>query len=241
MTNEHVFPKWLDRYLPPETRQQLQQARYGPSGFDITRLNVGLDFRVRKVCGPCNNGWMSLLERDSMDALHPLISSLDLQLINLKRQRQIALWATKTAMIADQTQVQPLLPRKQLARMRTHQAIPGTTRVWIGASEEMEPLVTSNTVRIELENLDDPEAPWPAGFFAPMKIGHLCLYVYFPAAHVVVQHPAIYHTMLARIWPRRQSDLPWPPPVRPRDSESFERLADDLWRSLALFAPERAC
>lgn len=240
VTNEHVFPRWLDRYLPPGRQQQLEQARYGRSGFDITRPSVGLDFRVRKVCGPCNNGWMSLLEEDSMEALHPLISGLDLQLVNLRRQRQIALWATKTAMIADQTQDEPLLPGAQLARMRTHRAIPGTTRVWVGASEELQPLVTSTTVRIELENLDDPEAPWPLGFYAAMKIGHLCLYVYFPGADVVVQHPPGYHTALARIWPRRRSGLPWPPPARPRNSESFERLADDLWRSLRLFVPERA-
>jgi hypothetical protein len=183
---------------------------------------------------------MSLLEGDSMDALHPLISSLELQLINLRRQRQIALWATKTAMIADQTQSEPLLPGLQLARMRTHRAIPGTTRVWMGACEELQPLVTCNTVRIELENLVDPKAPWRVGFYVSMKIGHLCLYVYFPGGDVVVQHPPVYHTALARIWPRRGSGLPWPPPVRPRNSDSFERLADDLWRSLRLFVPDRA-
>ena len=55
VTNEHVFPRWLNRYLPADRRQQ-QQARYGEEGFDIQRPAIGLDFRVRKVCADCNGG-----------------------------------------------------------------------------------------------------------------------------------------------------------------------------------------
>jgi hypothetical protein len=237
-TKEHIFPRWLDRYLPNGRRQELEQARYGTGGYDITRSSVGLDFTVRKVCARCNGGWMSALEADSIDVLDPLITRLDLRLVSLQHQRQIAVWAVKTAMMLDQTQPVPLLPQPQLARMRTHRAIPGGTRVWIGACDELFPLVTSHTAQMELEKLDEPAAAWPAGFYAPMKIGHLCLYVYFSGADVVVQHP--YRMAIARIWPRRGSSLPWPPPVRPTDGDSFESFADTLWRELALFGPDRA-
>jgi hypothetical protein len=237
-TKEHIFPRWLDRYLPEGQRQELEQARYGAAGYDITRSSVGLDFKVRKVCEPCNGGWMSGLEAKSIEVLDPLITSLDLRLVSLKHQRQIAVWVTKTAMMLDQTQSRPLLSQAQLARMRTHRAIPGGTRIWMGACDELFPLVTSRTVRIDLENIDESAAAWPAGFYAPMKIGHLCLYVYFTVADVVVQHP--YQVALARIWPRRGGDLPWPPPVRPADGDSFESFADELWRGLKLFSPARA-
>jgi len=44
----------------------------------------------------------------------------------------------------------------------------------------MNAIVTAQTVRSELEQLDDPDAPRIIGFYTPMKIGHLCLYVFFP-------------------------------------------------------------
>ncbi|MEU2026153.1 hypothetical protein ABZ565_28960 [Streptomyces sp. NPDC016469] len=203
---------------------------------------MGLDFTVKKVCAPCNNGWMSQLEVVSKAALAPLIvgQDLDLELISLRQQRQIALWATKTAMMADQVQYTPLLPSHQLRRMRTHRAIPGGTRVWIGACQQREPLVTSTTVRVDLTGVGAPGSPQPVGFYCSMKIGHLCLYVYFPAVDVVIQHAREFHLSVARIWPRRSGDLPFPPPVQPRNGEAFEYFAMALKESLYLYTPEEA-
>ncbi len=79
-----------------------------------------------------------------------------------------------------QAQAAPLLSFAQRSRLRTHRAIPGGTRVWIGACDTMNAIVTAQTVRSELEQLDDPDAPRIIGFYTPMKIGHLCLYVFFP-------------------------------------------------------------
>jgi hypothetical protein len=241
VTNEHVFPQWLNRYLPPGRLQQIEQTRYGPGEYDITRLHIGLDFRIRKVCARCNNGWLSRLETESVDILDPLISSLKMQLLPLAAQRQIALWATKTAMMVDNTQVDPILPTMKLARMRSHRAIPGGTRIWIGACAELYPLVTNHTVRIDLENLEKNGERFPGGFYAPMKIGHLCLYVYFPMGdNLVIQLAPRHHLGLARIWPRRASDLPWPPPWMPRDGSEFEAFADLLYRNLGIFDVDRA-
>jgi hypothetical protein len=238
-TKEHVFPRWLNRYLSSQ-RQQLEQTRYGEGEFDITRPSVGLDFTVRKVCDSCNSGWMSSLESETIGILNPLISGLDLQLLSLKIQRQIALWGVKTAMVLDHTQVAPVLPSAQLARLRSHRVIPGNTRVWLGACDELYPLVTSYTIRIDLENRQDPGVLQPGGFYCPMKIGHLCLYVYFTPADVTIQYPPRYGATVARIWPRRGSSLPWPPPVRPGDGEEFEYFANIFWRELAVFTQGHA-
>lgn len=238
-TKEHVFPRWLNRYLPSQ-HQQLEQARYGEGAFDITRSSVGFDFTVRKVCDSCNSGWMSRLENETIDVLHPMISGLALQLLSLKTQRQIAVWAVKTAMMLDNTQVAPILPSVQLQRMRSHRAIPRNTRVWLGACNELYPLVTCHTVRIELGNRKNPGVLHTGGFYSPLKIGHLCLYVYFTPVDVTIQYPALYHAAVARLWPPRGSSLPWPPPVRSTDGEKFERFADTFWRDLALFSPSEA-
>ena len=240
VTNEHVFPRWLDRYLTSGERQQLEQTRYGQGGFDTTRASRGLDFRVKKVCAACNNGWMSQLERDSMGALDSLIRDTAIEEITLKRQRQIALWATKTAMMADLTQSAPILTRTQRRRMRTHGAIPGGTLVWMGSCGETYPLVTSHTVRIELEDTNQPDTVRQTRFFCSMKIGHLCLYIYFAPPGFVVRHRPEHYMCMARIWPRRASGLPFPPPIRPADGPAFEEYSDDLWESFQIFTPEEA-
>jgi hypothetical protein len=135
-TNEHVFPRWLERFLPDDRRQRLELTRYGEDGYDKALDKVGLDIRVNKVCAACNNGWMSRVEEDSIDVLSPLIAGLDdVVRLSLAEQRQIALWATKTAMMVDQTQAVPLLTYAQRSRLRTHRAIPGGTRIWIGACD----------------------------------------------------------------------------------------------------------
>jgi hypothetical protein len=35
VTNEHVFPRWPNRYLPSAGQQKLEKTRYGDGGFDI--------------------------------------------------------------------------------------------------------------------------------------------------------------------------------------------------------------
>src|SRR5205823_423049 len=126
----------------------LEIARYGVEGYDRVAHSVGLGFRVNRVCAQCNSGWLSRLEQESSPILQPLIQGLDdYVFLTLREQRQIALWATKTAMVVDQTQADPLIPFTQRSRLRTHRAIPRGTRVWIGACEELDPLVTARTIR----------------------------------------------------------------------------------------------
>lgn len=237
-TSEHIFPRWLERYLPPDRRQQREVARYGDGGFDIRHPVVGLDFRVNAVCATCNNGWLSELEQNSIPVLDPLIRSLDLSLLSPREQRQIAMWGVKTAMMTDLTQAQPILTYGMRSRLRTHGAIPSGTRVWLGACGELYPIVTNVPVRSELEPLDGGERL--LGFYSPMKIGHLCLYVYFAMADVVVQMPNPYPGGLVRVWGRRHGDVAWPGLLIPRDGPGFEGYADRLWRDLLVLTPESA-
>ncbi|MGW6684928.1 hypothetical protein ACWGBO_34435 [[Kitasatospora] papulosa] len=44
-------------------------------------------------------------------------------------------------------------------------------------------------------------------------IGHLRIYVFFPATDLVIQNAGEFHLSVARIYPRRSSELPFPSPV----------------------------
>lgn len=143
VTKEHVFPQWLNQYLSPG-RQQLEQARYGEGAYDKTRQGAGLDFTVKKVCAPCNNGWMSQIEYSARGALEPLLSRQDFTFVSLRQQRQIAQWATKTAMMADQTQREPVLPPHQLRKMHTHRTCAFTSSSRLRTSSSSTPVSSTS-------------------------------------------------------------------------------------------------
>jgi hypothetical protein len=73
-----------------------------------------------------------------------------------------------------------------------------------------------------------------------MKVGHVCLYVFFPVTNAVVRHPREYHLALARLWPRRWSDIGWPPAGVPEDGPQFEEFANRFWRDLQVYTREQA-
>ena len=52
-----------------------------------------------------------------------------------------------------------VLSPHQLRRMRSHRAIPGGTRVWLGSCREHNPTVTSHTLRGDLTDVCTPDTP----------------------------------------------------------------------------------
>ena len=134
---------------------------------------------VNRVCRSCNNGWMSALETLSRPVLEPLIEGLALDALDRHAQRVLALWAAKTAAVADLTQVRPGLSDVD-RRMLTHGRIPGHVRVWYSACEEYQPFVQYHTTELRLEPLDGPDRRLLEGSYIALKVGHLGLMVAFP-------------------------------------------------------------
>jgi len=55
-TREHIFPRWFERYLPPDRRQRREVARYGEGGFDIQHPVIGLDALTASVLRATTGG-----------------------------------------------------------------------------------------------------------------------------------------------------------------------------------------
>lgn len=231
LTKEHVFPQWLNRYLGPG-RIELSQARYGEEAYENSRSAKGLDFQVRTVCAGCNHGWMSDLEQQMMVVLDPFVTGLGRQMITPSIARLLSVWACKTAMVIDRTQLHPVVADAPLRRFKQTRGIPAGTHVWVGACENMDPLVTSLTIRTQIETLADPLAHRPVGLFSPIKVGHLCLYVFLAGANVVAEPYPLDLLSMAEIWPRSRRSVPWPPPANPPTGAEFEEFAEQVFARL---------
>ena len=96
-TLEHVIPRWINDAFPDADANMWTQ---GSHGSEHTWQSIGPGRTVKAPCANCNSGWMSALESTCMGELTQMMNGQDC-LLSQTSQRSIALWATKTCMMAD--------------------------------------------------------------------------------------------------------------------------------------------
>jgi hypothetical protein len=98
---EHVIPRWLMEYLGiTDDKLYLAVATSKDDAIVKDRQHIAGSFVEGRVCGVCNNGWMSDLESASMDLLKPLIEG-ERNILTLSNDERttLAKWATKTGYV----------------------------------------------------------------------------------------------------------------------------------------------
>jgi hypothetical protein len=110
LTREHLFADWL-RVLFPRSATDTHNhgvTTWGQSSsgriYAMPTLTVHQGHsgsrKVKCVCGPCNNGWMSRLETRTRPILMPLIQG-NFHRVSPFDQKTLASWITKTIMVAE--------------------------------------------------------------------------------------------------------------------------------------------
>ena len=101
-SGEHVFSKWLLKHIQA-VRIPIIHFGYkvedGSQQPHLRQMRLN-SFKLRQICKPCNNGWMSRLET----AVKPIVlglmaHTLTLEALNDEQRRVLARWAGKTALI----------------------------------------------------------------------------------------------------------------------------------------------
>ena len=111
LTKEHVWPDWLRNYIRRSgvrTRHRsgdfiIQNERINSSNVGFGKQNRTGNVTSRKlrvVCGDCNNGWMSRLQKAAKPLLVQLIEKK--WCINTERDHEIiSNWITMFTMVAE--------------------------------------------------------------------------------------------------------------------------------------------
>ena len=141
MTDEDVIPVWARKAIGA-TGEVLQRGSDGR----FIRATTALTLKLRGgVCAPCNNGWMSRLEKRVAPWLSPSMRQEDMVLA--KPQTDIvAFWAAKTALLIELANraTQPARPgmyapvsnlRWLYDRREAMCPPPPGTYVWVGAMD----------------------------------------------------------------------------------------------------------
>jgi hypothetical protein len=117
-----------------------RRKKFGPirvqEGTDPELVDNNPERTIDTVCHTCNNNWMSRLEEKNIPALGEMLDNKPV-VIDEGRQRLLAEWAVKTAMVLDSIKNrqgdEKFYTRDECVAMRVSQEIPKETRIWLGA------------------------------------------------------------------------------------------------------------
>lgn len=108
LTREHVIPRWLRRPLADTPRWESNmwyQSEFSLESSSPIRRRL-TDQILRRVCGPCNSGWMSDLEVEVRPLLEPLIAG-EVLAVSAEDKELLRRWALKTAAVLGPLQQAP--------------------------------------------------------------------------------------------------------------------------------------
>lgn len=102
MSKEHVWPSWVRERLPESVRERRIDYVFKDSarGGEFRRVAQQpiFDLRVRSVCKPCNEGWMSRIEVGASRFASGMLEGRG-RLLHSGGQTALARWALLKAMV----------------------------------------------------------------------------------------------------------------------------------------------
>jgi hypothetical protein len=139
LTKEHVFSDWLSAVFPrgKNMSQMLLTTRIFEGRAFVqpgitNRPQSLLQTKIKLVCGPCNNGWMSSIVSNAKPVVHALASGTSIAL-SVVEQQQVASWIALTAVIGEYTDIENIaIPATDLAAVHSTHQPPANWTVLIG-------------------------------------------------------------------------------------------------------------
>jgi hypothetical protein len=140
MTNEHVWGKWLKRYVRQDMRKHSLGVavvnRPGMPGEEHSYIRAGdpLASKVKVVCEKCNNTWLSEIQDRAKRYLVPLVKGQPTALGH-EGQLAVATWATMATMTAEfllRESVDRVITQAERTLFMGSKAPNPDWRIWIG-------------------------------------------------------------------------------------------------------------
>lgn len=139
LSKEHLWPDWLKNYV--DIKPSDKHINEIHSGAATKRASVEkrlerngnvIAVKFRVVCQPCNNEWMSEIER-KVEHFFKLAMANDIKNIDKTLQRNLAEWIALKTMVAEQSDGKTqVTPTSDLKRFYDTRHIPDYYRIYIG-------------------------------------------------------------------------------------------------------------
>lgn len=215
---EHVWPKWIGRYLGRTKTRFLNRTSTGTDrmfdGFSLTD-------RAKVVCEKtCNGGWMKALEDEASPVLKRMFDEkLSIRLASGDAQLSIARWVLKTAMMVQYTQEQSVIPAPVYKEFFDRQRMPLGCAIFVARHQMGQMPNGSHSVGWELGGGTSatPRIPFHGQMYGvTLFIENLVMQVIGyrfddeVAVELTVPFPAQFRPYVERLWPMGFG-VDWPP------------------------------
>ena len=225
MTSEHIFPLWTRETVLPDVLGESGYIFRGSSGrFEVVPDMPVASLQVKRVCAPCNNGWLANLEGKAKPLLSRPIQG-NPRTFHQMDVHTVATWAYKTCILADlaSSRVLTPLPFRWLCQRRhpprevvvTMASYGGVRYPQFALSRPVQYKVQSDVIG----NFD------LNAYLITISIGHLVFQVF---GH----HVRRAMDLVPSDWKRDYSQIIWPapasvrwPPIRMLDDAGLFRFA----------------
>ena len=135
LTGEHVWADLLRNYLARTEPNNFHWTMYQggePEPGILHRPGDAHSQKLKVVCGPCNNGWMSRLQEHAKPILVPLIQD-DWPEIDESAQALFAAWAAMFTMVFEFADVRSAtIPQEHRTALMNLGTVPRDWSIWIG-------------------------------------------------------------------------------------------------------------
>jgi hypothetical protein len=189
--------------------------------------------RVKRVCGDCNNGWMSRLENRAKTIIEALI---DDRLDTLDRQSvaNIAAWTVKTAMVLESAIPPPewFFTSRERERLRIDGVLPNWTSVWIAKCVEHSGMYSACKRLLGTDSVRDGSvtASVTTMAFGPLAIQTRTLRVRSgvpPNTTVTVaERSGPWDQLTLQVWPVHLEQVSWRAGMRFRGEAGLHELTE---------------
>lgn len=223
LSKEHVWPEWVRKHVP--VRPDLDAPYIWTQAGEVVReeRNIPLaDITVRRVCEPCNTGWMCRIEEAAEPVLADLIKgnprTLDLEAMNIA-----ATWGYLKCLVVDlamngrQTLVVPVVH----AWFRQFQHPPDSALVALACYGGVRHPLYATAGRNPFTITVDTGGSYQLDMYTMvLGVGHLVVKVVGHHLPLPVDlNPAAGEAEVAsRIWPQPDGTVRWPPISRLNDT-----------------------
>jgi hypothetical protein len=224
-TNAHIFRKaWLEQVFPGLEQFEHRHQRRGEGGFDRSWSKDEADIKVGCACADCNGGWMDRLDHAAEEIFataaatgHPA------KIATLADQLTVARWCALIAVLADQTQVKPVVEPAAHKALAAGD-IPNGTHIWLLKTEPPESRA-HGWLEPRVFEMRSSSAITPASaYFVTFGIHHLVVQVFIPtsSAPPIALERTGNEALIRQLWPSPLTPVNYPPP----QTVPWEQLPD---------------
>ena len=207
MSTEHAVPLWTGKVIPgsgPWTHRHSE--RHGNEPILEWSKSVP-DLKCNVPCEPCNNGWMSALERRARPVLTPLIQAKPTRL-EPHDLELVCFWALKTSLMLDRCSDagRQIVPAAEFREVYEKWSVLPSTHVWIGKCD----VSRGSWFQARTVELDTGDTQ-TSGYAATLCVGHVVFEVISIGLSGRVKlglKPDVL-SVIAPVWPR-SFKIDWP-------------------------------